>query len=99
MRRRCAHPGSRLVTWRRLHERLANLPGDVQCFVESNRTLRDTVRERWSFHELQHESAGTVCFFEPMDLRDVRMIERREDLRFALEASEPLGIVDGIGPE
>ena len=31
-------------------------------------------------------------FSEAVDVRDVRMIERREDFRFALEAGEPLGI-------
>ena len=32
-------------------------------------------------------------FFEAVDARDVRMIQRREDLRFALEAREAIGIV------
>ena len=32
-------------------------------------------------------------FFEPVDRRDVRMIERGEDLGLALEAGEALGVV------
>ena len=31
-------------------------------------------------------------FLEAVDLRDVRMIERREHLRFALEPRQPIGI-------
>ena len=31
-------------------------------------------------------------FFQAVDVRDVRMVQRREDFRFALESRQPLGI-------
>ena len=36
--------------------------------------------------------ATATKLFEAVDRRDVWMIERGQDLRFALEAREPLGI-------
>ncbi len=34
-----------------------------------------------------------VVIFESVNLRDVRMVERREHLRFALEAREPVRVL------
>ena len=43
--------------------------------------------------QLHHERRDAVGSLEAVDLRDVRMVERREDLRFALEARQTIGIV------
>ncbi len=42
--------------------------------------------------EFHHERGGTAAFFEPIDGSNVRMIQRGEDFRFALEASQSVGI-------
>ena len=42
--------------------------------------------------QLHHERADAVGFFETVDLRDVRMVQRREGLRFAREPREPFGV-------
>jgi hypothetical protein len=54
--------------------------------------LCDAVSERWSLHQLQHERLDAVGVFETVDRSDVRMIERRQDLRFALETGEAIRI-------
>jgi len=44
-------------------------------------------------NELHHESTNAAGFFNAVDMRDVRMIERRERLRFAREPHQPIRIV------
>ena len=46
-----------------------------------------------AFDELHHERV----LFDTVDVRDVGMIERREDFRFALESREAFAIVGDIG--
>ena len=41
-----------------------------------------------SLHQLHHERQRVTCLFEPVDLRDVRMIEGGEGLRFAAAAGD-----------
>jgi hypothetical protein len=45
----------------------------------------------------EHERLDAICVFEPVDGADVRMVERCEDLCFALESSESLGIRCELG--
>ena len=84
-------------------ERLCDLERNRQRFVNGDRPLRDAIGERRPFDELEDEGAyvgrvlllrpaGHACFFEAVDRRNVRMIERREHLRFALEAREAIGL-------
>ena len=74
-------------------KRLRDLFRDRQRLIERNGTPRDAIRERRSFDEFQHKCLGAVRIFEPVDRRNVRMIQRREDLRFTLEARESFRIV------
>ncbi len=69
-------------------EGFGDLPGDRQRLVQRNGSLRDAIRERRSLDELEDERA----FLESVNRRDVQMIERREDLRLALEARQAIGI-------
>ena len=73
-------------------ERVRDLTRKRECLSERNRPVGDALRERRALNELQHERAGAVRFFEAVDRRDVRMIQRREQMGLALEAREPLGI-------
>ncbi len=45
-----------------------------------------------SVDQFHDEGLHAVGIFEAVDLRDVRMIERRQNLCFALEAGEAIGI-------
>ena len=49
--------------------------------------------------QLHHQGAYAVRVFEPVDLRDVRMIERCEHLRFPPKAREAIGIVSNGGQQ
>ena len=48
---------------------------------------------------LHHDRANPIRLFEAVDLRDVRMIQRGEDLRFAAEAGQAFGVVGDTGEE
>jgi hypothetical protein len=54
--------------------------------------LRDEIGKRRTFDELQDERVHITGILEAIDGADVLMIERGEDLRFSLEASEPFDI-------
>ena len=41
-------------------------------------------------HEFEHQTSGTVDFFQSVDVSDVAVVQRREDFRFALESCEAI---------
>ena len=45
-----------------------------------------------AFDELHHDGVDTVCILEAVDRRDVRVVERRQQLGFALESGQVIGI-------
>ena len=76
-------------------ERLRDLPSDRQRIGNRDPAPArrgDQVGERLPVDELHHQRAGGARFLETMDVRDIRMIERRKDLRFALEPRETIAI-------
>jgi len=73
-------------------ERLCNLTRDGQGFINRNRRLRDAVRECWPLDQLQHERLHTVRFLKAVDRRDVRVVQRGEDLSFSFEACKAIQI-------
>ena len=76
----------------RRFERFGDLPGDRQRFVDRDRSVRNAIGEGRSLDELHDERLHAVRVFEPVDGRDVWMIQRGEDFGFALEARQPVGI-------
>ena len=70
-------------------ESFADLARDVERFVERDRSLGDTFGESDALDQLHHECA----FFDPVDPRDVRMIERRQHLGLALEPRHAIGVL------
>ena len=73
-------------------ERLGDLLRDGQRLVERDRAARDALRRVVALDEFHHERGHAAAFFEAVDGGDVRMIQRGEDFRFALEPREPIGI-------
>ena len=53
---------------------------------------RDDVGQRLPRHQLHDERLDAVAFLQPVDLRDVRMIERRQQARFARKPSAAVGV-------
>ena len=50
----------------------------------------DPLRQVVALDQLHHEGGHAVGFFQPVDRGDVRMIQRGEHFRFALESREPI---------
>ena len=73
-------------------ERFGNLLRDGQRLVERDRAERDAPRQVVALDELHHDRTHTATFFEAVDVRDVRVIDGRQRLRFACEPREPLGV-------
>jgi len=47
------------------------------------------LREIFALDEFHDERSPVSAFFEAVDRRDVRVVQRREGLRFACETCEP----------
>ena len=72
-------------------ERLGDLRRQDYSVFEGNRTAGDAVGERLAVDELEDEHLLTIDLFQPVDRADVRVVQRRQHLRFAPEAREPFG--------
>ena len=67
---------------------------------DGDRSLGDALLERGALDELHDDRARVAALFEAVDVRDERMIQRREHARFALEPRQPVRIVnDRIGQD
>ncbi len=78
-------------------ERLGDLAGNGQRVLEWNRTARDPRRQVFPIDELHHQrpnlfAARARPLLDAVDLRDVRVIERRERLCLALEPRQPFRV-------
>ena len=69
-------------------ERQGDLMRDGQRLVGRDRALRDAVGKRGPFDQFEHERHLAVLLLETVDGRDVRVVERGQDLGFALEPRE-----------
>ena len=84
----------------RRFEGFCDLFRDRQRFVDWDRAASDALRQIVAFDQFHDEGGHALAFFEPVDTRDVGMIQRGKGLRFALEAREPIGVVcKGFGQE
>ena len=77
----------------RRFERVGDLPGDPDRFIDRQRTARQPIRQRLSVHELEDEALRRAGGLEAVDGRDLRVIQRGEDLRLTLEAREAVGVL------
>ena len=80
-------------------ERLGDLHGDGQCFIERYRAPRDTLGQILALDQFHHERGRGAGSLQSIDGGDVRMIQRRQDLGFALEAGQPFGVAGHLGRE
>jgi hypothetical protein len=53
----------------------------------------NAVRQRRPLDQLHDQGLDPVGLFEPVHVRDVRVIQRREDLRLPLNARQPLPVL------
>ena len=73
-------------------ERLGDLFRDRQRLVDRHRAARDRLRQILALDQFHHEGVQAGRFLEPIDRRDVRMIEGSERLRLALESDQTFGV-------
>ena len=80
----------------RRFEGFGDLCGDRQRVFDCHRPLADEVRQRRPLDQFKHERLGALGlafgFFKPVDMPDVGVIEAGEDLGFALEAGQAVGV-------
>ena len=75
-------------------ECFGDLSGDGERFINRQRPLADAIREGLAIDQFEDEEVSPVRLVDAVDRADVRMVQRGEDLRFAAEARETIGIVD-----
>ena len=73
-------------------EGAGDLARDLERFVDGKRSASDPLGERLALDELENQRLAAVLLLEPVDRRDVRVVERSQGLRLALEAGQPLRV-------
>ena len=76
----------------RRFERFTDVFRNLQSFFDWNRTALDAFVQRLAFYKFEHEKTGIVSLLEIVDGGDVRMVQRSQNLCFALEAADALRI-------
>ena len=79
-------------------EGVGDLPRDRERLVDGDATADDAIGQRLAVNELHHQRPGTGGFLEAIDMRDVRVIQRREHLCLALESGQAIRVGhQGVG--
>ncbi len=74
-------------------ERLRDLPGDRQRLSEWHWRTRDPPRQIIAVDQFHHDRPSARSgVLQAVDLRDARVVERRECLRLALKPRDTIGI-------
>ena len=74
-------------------QRVGDLSRDVDSLIERERSLPQPILERLSFHQLHDDAGGVSDLLEPVNLGDVGVVQRGQDLRLAFKPRQPIGIV------
>ena len=74
-------------------ERVGDLARDRQRVSKCDRAMREGVRERRAFDQLEDDGRGAAGLLQAVDSRDVRMVERGEQFRFTLKARQAIRIL------
>ena len=61
-------------------------------YLQRDWPLGDSVGERWSLHQLQHQGPRALRLLDAVDGRDAGVVEAGEDLGLALEPGEAIRI-------
>jgi len=71
---------------------IGNLRGHRQSLVERDWSAGDAVGERLALHQFKHERSHRARLFQPMNRGDVGVVQRGEQLGFALKPRQAIGI-------
>ena len=84
----------------RRFQRLSDLFGNGQCLINRDRPLLDAISQRRPFDQLEDQRPLTLGFFQPVDVADVGMVQRGQDLGFTFEPGEAVWIIrEGLGQD
>jgi len=61
-------------------ERLGDLLGYRESFIEEDWSLFDPIRQRWPFDKFEHQRPGVVSLFNAVNGSDVGVVETGENL-------------------
>ena len=61
--------------------------------------MRDAIGQRRALDQLHDQERTAVALFETVNVRDPRMVERRQHLRFAAEPRQAFGIAGDRGQQ
>src|SRR5262249_47238842 len=79
--------------------RIRDLSRDRERLVDGQGSARDAVGKRRPLDELHDEKRSVVALLDAVDVRDVGMVQRRQDLRFAAEPRKTIRIVCNGGQQ
>ena len=74
-------------------QRLGDLAREFECHVERQRSAGKTIGQGRAVDHFHHNGVPAACDFEAVDGGDVRMVQRREQPRLALQPRDPIRIV------
>jgi hypothetical protein len=84
-------------------KRASHLFGNLGRFIDRQRPARQALGEVLAGHELHREEIDRRVIdmraLEAVDMGDVRVIERRQHTRLALEARQAIGVIGHLGRE
>jgi hypothetical protein len=73
-------------------KRFRDLLSNAQRLIDGNRPERNSMGQVRSCDQFHDDRSNAVGPLEPIDDRDVRVIQRSQDFCFALEAGQPFGV-------
>jgi len=73
-------------------ERLGDLLRDGQRLVKRDRAFSDALRESRPFNQLHDQRRQSVGSLQPVNRRDIGMVQRGQRLRFTVEARESVRV-------
>ncbi len=73
-------------------ERERDLPGDLEGVGERERPVSQPIGQRGAFDQFEHEGWRRTGVLETVDVSDVRVVERRQNVRLAAESGKALRI-------
>src|SRR5262245_47075734 len=73
-------------------KRFRDLTGDSQGLVQRDWPSCEMIRESCALDEFEHQCANPVGLLNPVDARDVRMVEGREEFGLALESDDAIPV-------
>jgi hypothetical protein len=80
-------------------ECFGNLLRDGQRLFERDRSMRDAVRQRGPLDQFHHQHRQAVDRFEPVDLRDIRVVQGGEHARFPGKSRQPRATVRDLASQ